>query len=127
MRTVSTTAGGAAPRSALLWRPRTRYPATPAATTTPSPIHTPARDRRRLVASGFVGAPVIWVGASAVAPGRGRAPARPFSFPGDATGCSGHTAVAKSSIVGERTAGAFDSARGMAALGPPGGAGGVAG
>src|SRR5437879_12597428 len=100
MRTVSTTADGAAPRSAPLWRPRTRYPATPAATTTPSPIHTPARDRRRVPGSGVVGAPVIWVGASAVAAGRGRAPGRPFPFPGDATGCSGHTPLPQSSLVG---------------------------
>src|SRR5207249_3362973 len=78
-----------------------RYPPTSATTT--SPITAAARERRwRAFAggSGVVGAPVISVGASAVARERGRA--GPLDLAGEATGCSGQTAVAKSSIVGKR-------------------------
>src|SRR6266480_621975 len=70
-----------------------RYPPTPAATTT-SPITAAARDRglRDFAAgSGVVGALVISVGASAVA--RERARAGPRGLAGEATGCSGQTAV----------------------------------
>ena len=100
-----------------------RYPPTPAATTR-SPIKAGARDRgsRDVAAgSGVVGAPVISVGASAVARERGRA--APRDLAGEATGCSGQTAVAKSSIVGKRWSGCLARAREMAsvsALGMPG-------
>src|SRR2546425_2730098 len=100
---------GSGERGAVCSRPSIRYPPTPAATTT-SPITAGARDRRRAVGalgwrdfaagSGVVGAPVISVGASAVARERGRA--GPLDLAGEATGCSGQTAVAKSSIVGKR-------------------------
>src|SRR5437867_2227638 len=106
-RTVSTEGAGSWERGAgtasgSLLRFRAKYPPTPAATTT-SPMTTGARERRwRAFAagSGVVGAPVISVGASAVARERGRA--GPLDLAGEATGCSGQTAVAKSSIVGKR-------------------------
>src|SRR6266702_4301561 len=79
------------------------------------PRTTPRRDFRTGGAAGrgVVGAPVIWVGESAVARGpargcgRGRAALRPLV--GAATGCSGQTAVAKSSIVGKRRSGSLRS------------------
>src|SRR5690242_20272661 len=113
MRTVSTVGPGGVtegttPRSALP-RPRRRYPPTPAATTT-SPTTAGVRDLRLggvlPRGNGVVGAPVISVGASAAARGaggaggRGRGALRPFA--GAATGCSGQTAVANSSMIGKR-------------------------
>src|SRR5439155_15156081 len=85
---------------------------TPAATTTRATT-AGARERRlgaacagrglgaRTPGDGVVGAPVISVGASAAAGGRGRAALRPFA--GTPTGCSGHTAVANSAIVAKRS------------------------
>src|SRR3989454_10263917 len=64
--------------------------------------------------SGVVGAPVISVGASAVARERGRA--GPLDLAGEATGCSGQTAGAKSSIVGKRWSGSLTRARGRATV-----------
>src|SRR6266481_844820 len=102
IRTVSTS--GTAARSPLPRRPNVRYPPTPAATTR-NPITAGARDRRRAGGAGLrafadeigvVGAPVISVGASAVVRERGRA--APRDLAGAATGCSGQTAVANSSI-----------------------------
>src|SRR2546428_3462988 len=113
IRTVSTTGGGVGWSETLL-RPSARYPpaATPATTT--APTRTPARDLRFGAGSGVVGAagPVISVGESAVTRARGRAALRPFA--GAATGCSGHTAVAKSSIVENRRSGSLDMARATA-------------
>src|SRR6266571_5283739 len=95
-RTVSTEGAGSGERGAgtasgSLLRFRAKYPPTPAATTT-SPITRGVRDRRRAAGSGVVGAPVIAVGASAVVRERGRGAVR--GRPGEATGCSGQTAVA---------------------------------
>src|SRR5690349_23224265 len=99
MRTVSTVGPGGvtegtAPRSPLPG-PSSRYPPTPAATTT-SPTTATVRDLRLggvfPRGNGVVGAPVISVGASAAARdvggvgGRGRGALRPFA--GGATGCS---------------------------------------
>src|SRR5205823_2532069 len=105
----------------------TRYPTTPT-TSTATPIAAGARDRRRAVGgaglrdfaagSGVVGAPVISVGASAAARERGRAVLRDLA--GDATGCSGQTAVAKSSIVGKRWSGSLARAREIATVSAPG-------
>src|ERR1700747_276360 len=110
MRTVSTVGPGGVTegtdaRSGLP-RPRRRYPPTPAAATT-SPTTAGVRDLRLggvlPRGNGVVGAPVISVGASAAARGAaggGRGALRPFA--GAATGCSGQTAVANSSMVGKR-------------------------
>src|SRR5207247_9340082 len=109
---TATPAAGSAPRS------RARYPPTPATATTTPPITSPARERLgRLLApvagSGVVGAPVIWVGASAAVLGSGRG--APRLFVGAATGCSGHAAVAHSSRVALRWSGSFAQARQTAA------------
>src|SRR2546422_5307424 len=98
---VSTEGAGSGERGAVSSRPSIRYPPTPAATTT-SPMTTGARERRRrafAAGSGVVGAPVISVGASAVAPGRGRA--GPPDLAGEATGCSGPAAGGEAPLVGE--------------------------
>src|SRR2546425_11312873 len=67
---------------------------------------------------GVVGAVVTSVGASAVAGrargGGGRRPLGGVPAFGEATGCSGQTAVAKSSMGGKRWSGAFDKAREIA-------------
>src|SRR3989442_13663629 len=64
---------------------------------------------------GVVGAVVTSVGASAVAVrargGGGRRPLCAVPVFGEASGCSGQTAVAKSSMVGNRRLGAFDKGR----------------
>src|SRR5207247_8904886 len=69
---------------------------------------------------GVVGALVTSVGASAVAVrvGGGAGLRWLLAAPalGTATGCSGHTAVANSSIVGKRWSGSFESAREIAAV-----------
>src|SRR5213592_3269442 len=121
IRTVST-AGGEAAWSDAVPRPSARYPAAAIPATTTTPTTKPVRDlgfaaggraRRALPgASGVVGAPVISVGESAVTRTRGPAALRPFL--GATTGCSGHTAVAKSSIVGKRRSGSLDMARATA-------------
>src|SRR5579859_555413 len=73
---------------------------------------------------GVVGAVVTSVGASGVAAfvraGGGRRCAFDAPAFGTATGCSGQTAVANSSIVGKRWSGSLDSAREIAAVRNPG-------
>src|SRR2546422_3759141 len=99
---VSTEGAGSGERGAVSSRPRIRYPPTPAATTT-SPMTTGTRERRwRAFAagSGVVGAPVISVGASAVAPERGRA--RPLDLAREATRCSRPDAGGEAPLAGER-------------------------
>src|SRR5436309_8040916 len=138
-RTVSTRGAGSRERGAetalgsLLPAPcsllpfNARYPPTPAATTT-RPTSAGVRERRRTgggaglrdfaAGSGVVGAPVISVGASEVARERGRAPPRDLA--GEATGCSGQTAVAKASMLGKRRTGCLARAREMATVSAPG-------
>src|SRR5438046_3968122 len=84
-----------------------KYPTTPA-TTTATPITAGSLDRRRAgvgaglrdfaAGSGGVGAPVISVGASAVARARGRAAARDLA--GGATGRPGQPEAAQPARVG---------------------------
>src|SRR6267143_4239305 len=116
IRTVSIEEAGSGERGAVPSRPSVRYAPTPAATTT-TPLTAGTRDRGLwdfAADSGVVGAPVISVGASAVARARGRAAARDLA--GEATGCSGQTAVAKSSMVGKRWSGSLARAREMATV-----------
>src|SRR2546427_1638387 len=74
-----------------------------------------------------VGAFVTSVGASALAVRAGRGGGRRWLFVavpafGTATGCSGHTPVANSSIVANRWSGSLDRAREVAAVGNGGAA-----
>src|SRR5256885_1100759 len=73
----------------------------------------------RVSGNGVVGALVTSVGASADAfraGGGGRRWLLAAPALGTATGCSGHTAVANSSMVGKRWSGSLDSARVIAAV-----------
>src|SRR5712692_1819291 len=123
--------GGAGGGGGSLFWPSARYPPTPAATTTSAPTTIPTLERFFFPAGifipargmGVVGALVTSVGASATAapPGRRGGGGRrwlldaPPAF-GVATGCSGHTAVANSSIVANRWAGSLDREREIAAV-----------
>src|SRR5438552_6906419 len=121
--TGAATGGG----PAALFLPSARYPPTPAATSTSAPTTIPTFDRFFFSAGivmpargiGVVGALVTSVGASADAfraGGGGRRWLLAAPALGTATGCSGHTAVANSSIVGKRWSGSLDSARVIAAV-----------
>ena len=129
-RTVSTVAatggGGGAAAGGSLFFPSARYPPTPAATTTNAPTSIPTPDRFCFSAGifipargmGVVGALVTSVGASAVALRGGGGRRGAFGvlpdFRGAATGCSGHTAVANSSIVGKRWSASLERERAIA-------------
>ena len=63
---------------------------------------------------------MISVGASAVVLRRDREGDAARPLVGDATGCSGQTPVAKSSIEGKRSSGSLERDRAMAALREPG-------
>jgi len=120
MRTVSTEAAAVplpAPRSVtsnIRYPPHLRHHTSPIATG-PATGATRGTGLRDFAAeSGVVGAPVISVGASARRRERGRAADRDLA--GEATGCSGQTAVAKSSIVGKRWSDSLARAREMATV-----------
>src|SRR2546423_14939016 len=95
---------GSGERGAVCSRPSIRYPPTPAATTT-SPIRAGARDRRGAAGSRVVGAPVISVGASAVAREGGRTGAPRLA--GEGTRCSRPTGRAEDLLAGEPRLGVF--------------------
>src|SRR5213078_1698186 len=122
-RTVST--GASEPRGGgSLFLPSARYPPTPAATTTSAPTTIPTPERGFFPDGifipargiGVVGALVTSVGASALAVRAGGGRRWLLAAPafGTATGCSGHTAVANSSIVPNRWSGSLDRERAIA-------------